>query len=101
MVKKYYDMPAKSYKLCIKLKSILETKDHFDGELANNEMLTAGELVRKHMNDRDHIVTEEELKKVVIGGENSTLTKDAANKKDEIEPSHDDNLSNPYKILGG
>jgi hypothetical protein len=70
----------------------------------NNRKLTPAELIKKHMKDPNHVVTEEELKNVVVGDEamnKKELDKDAKDKKDEVDHlPHNDDLPNPYSVLG-
>ncbi len=42
--------------------------NHFNQEKTNsNEVLTPRDLINKHMRDPDHIVTEDEFRKVIVG----------------------------------
>jgi len=76
-----------------------------NNEPESNNKVTPAKLIKKHMKDPNHVVTEDELKKVVVGEEaleTSKFDKEAEDKKDEVEHlPHNDDLPNPYSILGG
>lgn len=68
-----------------------------------DESLTPAELMKKHMKDPNHVVTEDELRKVKVGGDaedNKEVAKEADAKKNELDHlSHNDDLPNPFSIL--
>jgi hypothetical protein len=73
-------------------------------ETNKDENLTPAELMKKHMKDPNHVVTEDELRKVKVGGDaedDIEVAKEADAKKDELDHlPHSDDLPNPYSILG-
>jgi len=67
-------------------------------------ILTPADLVKRHMQDPTHVVTDEELRNVKVGDDaedEKEVNKEADAKEDEIEklPNNDD-LPNPYEVLG-
>lgn len=74
-------------------------------EKNKSDKLTPHELLQKHSNDPNHIVTDVELKNLKVGAEaedKSEVIKETDEKDDEIENlPHNDSLPNPYEVLGG
>jgi hypothetical protein len=84
-----------------------ESNQPTPGKQTNDDQsLTPKELVKKHMEDPAHVVTDEELKKVKVGDDavsETELENEAEEKSDEItnEDGRDDDVPNPYDVLGG
>ena len=76
-----------------------------DEETKKDESLTPAELMKKHMKDPNHVVTEDELRKVKVGDDGEDvkqIEKEVDAKKDELDHlPHNDDLPNPFSILGG
>jgi hypothetical protein len=70
----------------------------------NNRELTPDELIKKHIQDPDHVVTDEEIKNAKVGeaaDNEQTIDKETKRREDEIEhESPEDDLPNPYNVLG-
>lgn len=70
-----------------------------------SEKLTTHQLYQKHSNDPNLVVTEEELKNLNVGTEaedEKQVGKETDENEDEIKDlPHNDNLPNPYEVLGG
>ena len=70
----------------------------------NDESLTPNELMKMHMKDPNHVVTEDELRKMKVGADaedNKEVAKETDAKKDELDHlPHNDDLPNPFSILG-
>jgi len=81
----------------------METNNLANEKSGNNTKHTPAELVKKHIKDPSHVVTEEELKELVVGDDAVTkkeLTKEENEKKDELDNlPHNDDLPNPFSIL--
>lgn len=81
----------------------METNNPANEQSGNNTKHTAAELVKKHMKDPNHVVTESDLKELVVGDEAVTkneLSKEEHEKKDELDNlPHNDDLPNPFSIL--
>jgi hypothetical protein len=76
-----------------------------DPELSGEEKenLTAEELVNKHIRDRSHVITDEEMRNLTVGEEADDQTLiDVETKRREKEiknESPEDNLPNPFNVL--
>lgn len=72
-------------------------------EKNKDDKLTPHELFKKHSQDPDHVVTEEELKNLKVGSEaedESEVSRETKEKDDEIESlPNNDGLPNPFNIL--
>lgn len=73
-------------------------------ETKREESLTPAQLIKKHMQDPKHVVTDDELKKVKVGNDaedEKKVSKETNAKKEELDNlPHNDSLPNPYSILG-
>jgi hypothetical protein len=69
----------------------------------NNE-LTPEELIKKHIQDPNHIITDDEIKNAKVGeaaDDEKTVDEETTRRKEEIEnESPEDDLPNPYNVLG-
>ena len=70
----------------------------------NDESLTPNELMKMHMKDPNHVVTEDELRKMKVGADaedNKEVAKETDAKTNELDHlPHNDDLPNPFSILG-
>lgn len=66
----------------------------------NQEVFTPHDLIKRHIENKDHVVTDEELQKVKVGWEAESAEaarKEIKQKKDELESK--DHVPNPYDII--
>jgi hypothetical protein len=83
----------------------MENSNSTSNEVKNNdESLTPNELMKMHMKDPNHVVTEDELRKMKVGADaedNKEVAKETDAKTNELDhlPNNDD-LPNPFSILG-
>lgn len=66
----------------------------------NNENVTPSDLIKKHIENKDHVVTGEELQKMKVGDEavsEDTIKKEAELKEEELHSTP--HLPNPYDVL--
>ena len=81
------------------LKAIMESK---------NKKLTPAELIKKHLNDRNHVITDEELQKVMVGVDShsepyknviAAADSNRETAKNEKQVTNEKNVANPYDSL--
>jgi len=81
----------------------METNYFLNEQPGKNARFTPAELIKIHIKDPNHVVTEEEMKKLVVGDEalnTNELSKDATEKKEELDHlPNSDKLPNPYNVL--
>ena len=72
-------------------------------ETSKDESITAAELVRKHIQNADHIVTDDEFNNIKVAedaADEEKINKEADVKKDELKKLPDnDSLPNPYNVV--
>jgi hypothetical protein len=68
---------------------------------SKNKSLTPSELVKKHISDPSHVITDEELKKVKVGitDEGRADEKMFTSGKEINTPIHKEAITNPYDLL--
>lgn len=65
--------------------------------------LTPGELIKKHIHDQNHVVTDEELQQVKVGVDavdESEVKKREKELEEGIEELKEKHAPNPYDVLG-
>ena len=74
---------------------------NLNSEKGSDQRLTAAELVRKHLKDPNHVVTDEELQNVKVGSEAEVdESKEVDKLEEEIEAVPKvDSVPNPYSVL--
>jgi hypothetical protein len=69
-----------------------------------SQRLTPAELIRKHLKDPNHHVTDEELSNLKVGVEaedDQMVSEESKKVEEEVESLPDnDSLPNPYQVLG-
>jgi hypothetical protein len=84
----------------------LENKPQVRREDEQPEELTTQDLVRKHLEDKDHVITDEELQKLKVGQQNneeyaagveSQTYFEGEEDKDKKEDQKDDDEENPVR----
>ena len=66
----------------------------------NKENLSPRDLIKKHIENKDHVVTDEELQTVKVGqqaGSEEANRKEVDARKEELESTP--HLPNPYDVL--
>jgi hypothetical protein len=71
--------------------------------MKKSENITPGELVKKHIKDPNHVITDDELANVKVGEEGETdseFKKEIADKEEELENlNHKKDGTSSYDIL--
>ena len=78
-----------------------DKKQNPQNEEKKDEELTPHQLANKHLEDKDHVITDEEIRNTKIGKmepEEEAKLKKELDELDEIEKKHK-NYTNPYDIL--
>lgn len=67
------------------------------------EKLTPHDLVKKHIQNPDHVITDEEFQNILVAEaavDKRKVDKEADSKKAEIKKASDGTLPNPYSVVG-